>query len=87
MRTASTSFPSVVTLSHEDFEQLQKMAHGDTTLPSAAMDNAGISTSFSPTESKWLIDSGALDHMAGDCHLFSTFTTAKPVIQVWVLYS
>lgn len=69
--------PSTVTLSHEDFEHLLKMAHGERVLPSASIANAGTSHFISSSTSQCLIDSGASDHMTSQSQLFSTFSTFR----------
>lgn len=38
---------ATVTFSHEDFEHLLKIAHGDPPMPSASLANAGISVNES----------------------------------------
>lgn len=60
--------PVNVTLSHEDFEHLLKLAHSDVYLPSAILANSIISHTLSL--GKWLIDFGATDHMTSSSHLF-----------------
>lgn len=50
---------STVTLTHEDFEQLLKMAQGETVGPSASFANVGISANNSYSIHSWHVDSGA----------------------------
>lgn len=72
---AAESAPSstnVVTRTHEDFEHLLKLAHSDSSLPSTSMVHSGTSTSIL-YGIKWLVDSGATDHMSSHMHLFSTY--------------
>lgn len=65
--------PARVTLSHEDFEHLLKMAHGDASLPYAALDNSDIIYTPPSSQGKWLIDSGATDHMTSLSSLFINY--------------
>lgn len=72
--SSSSSAPSTVTLSHSDFQHLLKMAHGDASLPFAALATSGSSNFESSPQGKWLVDSGTTDHIT--CHptLFSTYS-------------
>lgn len=65
-----------VTLIREDFESLLKLAHGDSSLPSAS--NASLSTSVVDPNMRWLIDFRASDHMTGNPYCFSTFIVFSP---------
>lgn len=74
---------ATVTVSNADFEYLLKMAHqGQSTLPSASVAIAGISVSDSPFTNSWLSDSGAIDCMTGNLHLFSSFKLVPKSISV-----
>lgn len=64
---------NIVSLSHDDFESLLKLAHGD---PTPSTSKACLSTHTSP--STWLIDSGASDHMTSNASCFSTFSIFTP---------
>lgn len=66
--------PATVTTTHEDFEHLLKMAHGESSLPLASLAYSGISTPLPPSQGKWLIDSRATDHMTSTAYLFVTYS-------------
>lgn len=69
---AQTTLASV-TLSHEDFEHLLKMNHGDASLPFAALSNSSILHTPPSSQGKRLIDSGATDHMTSLSSLFVNY--------------
>lgn len=55
-----------MTLSHEDFERLLKMAQTETTLPSAAFVHGNTTSNDPPSSTSWFINLGASDHMIGN---------------------
>lgn len=60
-------------ITHNDFEQLLKMAHGSNAMPCASsLATTGISVR--DPIFLWLTDSSATDHMISYCQLFSTFS-------------
>lgn len=69
-----SSNPATVTISPEDFAHLLKMAHGEPSLPSAALAYSGISTPHPPLQGKRLIDSGTTYHMTSIAHFFVTYS-------------
>lgn len=58
------------------------MTHqGESEIPSASITIVGISMNDSIINNSWLIDSGATNHMTGNCHSFSIFSLfPKPII-------
>lgn len=76
------SAPSSITLSHDDFEHLLKMAHGDSSLPSVASAKSRITNNSTSYSHPWLIDSGATVHMTSTAYLFFTYSSFKTPILV-----
>lgn len=74
--------PASVTLLHEDFEHLLKLAHEEATPSSASVVCTSISGNGVSSKRPWLVDSGATDHMANTPHLFSAFTSFKTPLMV-----
>lgn len=71
---ASSSSSASVTLSHDDFEALLKLAQPDPTLPSASLAQVSKANhGQQPTSSSWLVDSDASDHMTGILKCFVNF--------------
>lgn len=64
----SQSASASITLSHEDFKLLLKLAHGETTPPSVVVTHSG---KLDAPQTPWLVDSRATVHMA-NTPLFST---------------
>lgn len=56
---STTSGPASVTLSHEDFQHLLRLAHGDSLQPTAAAACSGISNLRLSPNNVSLIDSGS----------------------------
>lgn len=56
---STTSGPASVTLSHEDFQHLLRLAHGDSLQPTAAAACSGISNLRLSPNNVRLIDSGS----------------------------
>ena len=44
-----------------------------TSSSSVALGTGNIASSLATSSSKWIIDSGAIDHMTGNHHLFSSY--------------
>lgn len=58
------------------------MAHADSSLPSATSASLGISNTLVSSDSLWLIDSRATDHMASTPQLFSTYSPFRTPLLV-----
>lgn len=71
-----------VTLSHDDFEHLLKLAHQYVSQPSAASAQSSNFSNFNSSLKPWPIDSAATGHMTSTTQLFSAISPFKTPVFV-----